>query len=257
VIQPAALLIWMTCLAVSDRQHPEPFMPNSLDDVFVAHAGGRVLGMAYTNSLEALEANYNRGFRVFEIDFSWTADGRLVLIHDWDQTWARFSPAASDVPTLSEFLHTSPSSGLTLLSLEGLIEWLRRRPDAKVITDVKLRNVEALQLIAQQAPELSTRILPQIYHPEEYAPVRASGFDSVLLTTYRLNLAESEIIEFITKNALAALVIPEHRAKRGEFLKVPEDFLINVFVHTINDPRTWEALNSKGYHGIYTDDLFE
>jgi glycerophosphoryl diester phosphodiesterase len=36
----------------------------------IAHAGGAINQQTYTNSLEALNANYAKGFRFFEIDLS-------------------------------------------------------------------------------------------------------------------------------------------------------------------------------------------
>ena len=59
----------------------------------VAHAGGGVDGDRYWNSVEALERNYAAGFRVFEVDFHWTRDRKLVLLHDWKQNFERlFKP---------------------------------------------------------------------------------------------------------------------------------------------------------------------
>ena len=49
----------------------------------IAHAGGQFNGATYTNSLEALDQNYEAGFRAFEIDLSFTSDGELVCLHDW------------------------------------------------------------------------------------------------------------------------------------------------------------------------------
>jgi arylsulfatase A-like enzyme len=60
---------------------------------FVAHAGGGIKGRSYTNSLEALDENYRRGFRFFELDFNWTSDNQLVCIHDWESR----RPDAADV----------------------------------------------------------------------------------------------------------------------------------------------------------------
>ena len=50
----------------------------------IAHAAGEIRGLAYSNSLEALDSSYGRGYRHMEMDFSWTTDGNLVLLHDWN-----------------------------------------------------------------------------------------------------------------------------------------------------------------------------
>ena len=61
----------------------------------IAHAGGQVNGATYTNSLEALEENYQAGFRAFEIDFSFTSDRQLVCLHDWEESFTRSFAAFS------------------------------------------------------------------------------------------------------------------------------------------------------------------
>lgn len=254
----ACVVLFLSALllaAVGTAEAPIFGSQSQLEETHIAHAGGRVDGMAYTNSLEALESNYQRGFRVFELDFSWTADGRLVLIHDWGQTWKRFSPEALNTPTLAEFMQTDHSKGLWFLSLDDLFDWLRLRPDARVVTDVKQRNVEALQKIALKAPDLQERFIPQIYDPQEYAPVRASGFKKVLFTVYRSDLSEREIADFVMESAVAGLVVPEYRAQRGDFKNLRERGSVNIFVHTINDEAAWKALRAQGFHGVYTDDL--
>src|SRR5690606_35334239 len=57
----------------------------------IAHAGGSVDGKVLLNSRAALEENYKRGARFFELDFSWTADKRLVFLHDWNTRAERIS----------------------------------------------------------------------------------------------------------------------------------------------------------------------
>lgn len=58
-------------------------------EMLIAHAGGSVKDKKLTNSLQALNANVEKGYVLFEVDFEWTSDNRLVLIHDWDYTLFR------------------------------------------------------------------------------------------------------------------------------------------------------------------------
>ena len=50
---------------------------------YIAHAGGGINNITYSNCLEALNLNYKLGHRVFEIDFSCTSDNKLISLHDW------------------------------------------------------------------------------------------------------------------------------------------------------------------------------
>jgi hypothetical protein len=55
---------------------------------FVAHAGGALFEdskiYTYTNCREAVLYNYDKGYRVFEIDFNVTSDGKLAAVHSWE-----------------------------------------------------------------------------------------------------------------------------------------------------------------------------
>ena len=64
---------------------------------FIAHAGGAIEGQTYTNTKEALERANGNGFRLIELDFSQTADGILVAVHDWGH-WKSITGASNSPP---------------------------------------------------------------------------------------------------------------------------------------------------------------
>ena len=51
----------------------------------IAHAMGAIDGYDYTNSLEAFQFNYAKGFTVFEVDLSLSAEGIPLAVRDWSQ----------------------------------------------------------------------------------------------------------------------------------------------------------------------------
>ena len=53
---------------------------------YIAHALGGVGGKTYTNSIQAFEHNYNKGFKVFEVDLDFTSDDELIAWHSFDKT---------------------------------------------------------------------------------------------------------------------------------------------------------------------------
>ncbi len=73
------------CVAVGGCAPDLSYSPSGRLDlpekVAIAHGLGRVRGAAKTNSIDAFEANYERGFRWFEVDLDTTGDGALVCIH--------------------------------------------------------------------------------------------------------------------------------------------------------------------------------
>lgn len=222
----------------------------------IAHAGGRVAGLDYTNSREALEYSYRAGFRCFELDFNRTSDGKLALIHDWKRTWARLFPGQIHAqPDLAGFLAAPMAGGLTQLCLDGLLEWMRERRECLVVADVKQDNVATLEQIVRAAPDLQTRIIAQVYCPEELPEVRALGFECVLFTIYRSDLGTAGIERFVRDGDLSGLAAPVEQVESGRFDRLLAERVTPVLVHTVNDAEQWRRLKAAGVYGIFTDTL--
>jgi glycerophosphoryl diester phosphodiesterase len=218
----------------------------------VAHAGGAVYGFRRTNSLEAINNSYNRGFKFFELDFEWTKDGYPVLIHDWDAMVKRLFMSEPRVYSLEEFHKAETFENFTLLDMEALYEWLLKYQDAHIVTDIKKDNVRMLTYIKTRYPGVQKRIIPQIYQFEEYEPVRELGYENIILTLYCMDKPESEIVKFAGENELFAVTMDEEQG----FSTLP-NLLKQVntlsYVYTINDLATAEKLKKNGVFGIYTD----
>ena len=104
-------------------------------DRYIAHAGGEVNGVKSTNSKHALDENYKKGFRIFELDIIETSDGKLVAAHDWNM-WARFTDYTGTLPpTHSQFMKQKIYGDYTTLDMDGINTWFKNHPDATLITD--------------------------------------------------------------------------------------------------------------------------
>ena len=222
--------------------------------VLIAHAGGGFQGNTYTNSLEAFDYNYDRGHRLFEADFSWTTDGVLVLIHDWTRTFNQWFNAEG-IPSAKQFKSIPMKHGMTQMSLEDLYLWLSKHEDASIVTDVKRNNYDALRLISATSGKRKAQFITQIYKLQEYTPVKNLGFADIILTLYRVNLSDEEIIGFAGNNKLFAVTMPLEKAMSTHLPKNLNEKGVSVFVHTINSPNLWEVLRQRGVSGIYTDFL--
>ena len=53
------------------------------NDNFIAHAGGGIDNLKYTNSLESLLKSIKQGFKFIELDINISRDNKLVFLHDW------------------------------------------------------------------------------------------------------------------------------------------------------------------------------
>ena len=221
----------------------------------VAHAGGAIGGWSLTNSRQALDRSWGLGFRLFEVDFSWTRDGELVLLHDWGPTLKTLYGVAEGPRTLAEFHALRMVAGLGSLDIAGLESWAGDHPGARIITDVKGPNVEALGVVATRHRSLARHLVPQIYGLQEYEPVRALGYRSIILTLYLSDATDDEVVAFAERHELLGVTMWPARARAGHFPERLAAVGVPVYVHTINEWDRAESLFSLGVHGIYTDTL--
>ncbi len=192
-----ASVVLYVVLHAQRRQDDRPIPPVPVPK-YVAHAGGGIGKMSYTNSRDAIDANYRRGHRFFEIDLNWTRDGQLVLIHDWEGSFRSLFPKSkiAGTPSLDEFLRLKMKNNLTPISFAELVDWLRAHPAARIVTDVKDDNLRALEEIATDYAEMLDRIIPQIYTFEEYEPVWEMGYRNIILTLYVKNYPDEPVLGF-------------------------------------------------------------
>jgi len=92
-------------------------------EYFIAHAGGSIDGINYTNSLEALDLSYSKGCRMFELDLTLTSDGKIV--------------ASRGIlnKTEAEFMAQRIRKNYTPLNMESINIWFENHPDAILVTD--------------------------------------------------------------------------------------------------------------------------
>lgn len=249
------LLVWAIHLAVGDGTlvgesplaHEAPRL--------IAHAGGIIREMTYTNSREALEESYRKGYRYFEIDLCFTRDRHLVLIHDWGQTYRKYFEGDPDIPTLDEFAALTMKHGLHQMTAKDLFRWLEEHPDAHIVTDVKSDNLIALRSLATDFARCRSRIVPQIYSADEFETVRDMGYERIILTLYRTAASNESILSLAEEKDVFAFTMFPTRGARGDLSRRLRALGQVVYFHTVNSRDKAESLRELGAHGFYSDSL--
>jgi glycerophosphoryl diester phosphodiesterase len=168
-------------------------------------------GLAVENSWQAIEAGFAAGADLLELDIQRTADGELVIYHQYelsDGRWIR------DLD--SKTLRKMKPQGHQLVFLEEVLEWVQNRPiwlsldikngfgfDSQVFLDT-LASIERRDLIEQAMfigwdhiglkmaknhnPEITTRALIRgrpvdIVQIAQNAEVDAVGLDADMVTS--------------------------------------------------------------------------
>ena len=219
--------------------------------VRIAHAGGALGALRYTNALEALEQNHARGVRWFEMDLLPDSQGEWWAVHDWQQAHellgVPLDAAGRGLPR-----GQPPGAPFRLPSLEQVLVWFGRHGDARLITDTKGDNAILLQRLGSAPQPVRERIHPQIYRLEEYGPAREGGFAAPIFTTYRSGYPWWVLRRFAGRASLLALTVTRAEAMEACAAlcgRVP------LLTHTINDPAEAAALMTAGIAGVYTDEL--
>lgn len=274
----------MLCKYEMDIEHlTTPMSKEEL--VYIAHAMGGIDGYPYTNSIEAFKDNYDKGFRVFEVDLLFTSDGELVARHEWSESdYERFeqldlidlssiekNERDEYVPTLEQFLSMKINGQYSPMTFEDIIKLLQEYDDVVFVTDTKWADEDSVKqsftAIVEQVTAvdetLLSRIIPQLYTLEMFDMVEEIyEFDRYIYTMYQeTHRSNYEVIEFINENEeIVFVTMPQFFASlwgdpRFDLLNQLQYLKKPMFFHTINDDVTLEELLYYGASGVYTDEL--
>jgi len=207
------------------KGHQEPLKKTRFTDQekFIAHAGGEIKGIDYSNSLEALNSATAKGIRFIEVDISETRDGKYVLLHNWEDDFRKLFNTEKiqrkeDIPTESEFKKLKMIQNLTALTLPDLIRWLDQNPQVSIITDFKIpENKVGLQFLREHYPQHINRFIPQVYEFTDFLFAQSMGYEKIILTLYRLDASDSDILSFVKENDIYALTMPQKTRGRIQF----------------------------------------
>lgn len=127
------------------RFHAEPFEAKNIskkydtyisdNSRYIAHAGGAIDGITYTNSLEAINLSYSKGFKMFELDLKITSDSVFVATHDWN-SWVKKTGYHGPIPpTHRDFMNHKIYGKYTPMDIDSINNWFLRHTDAILVTD--------------------------------------------------------------------------------------------------------------------------
>lgn len=227
------------------------------DTKMIAHAGGGINNTTYTNSYEALDLNHKKGFRYFEIDFSFTKDKKLVCLHDWQKDFSlAFGKNTPRPVDLQKFTELNKTYVYTKCTLDGLSKWLEKNPNSYIITDVKNNNTKALKIIKEKMQNKLNRFIPQIYDPDSFEEIKELGFKNIIWTLYKYSGSKEDVLDEVENfYGSIALTIPTYKLDK-ELIKELKKQNINTYTHTINDLELFNKLKTEyEIDNIYTDFL--
>ncbi|NOZ77896.1 MAG: hypothetical protein GXP48_01705 [Acidobacteria bacterium] len=262
----ATLLLVAACARPGALQHLGPHPDRLPRGVLFAHALGAIGPYTYTNSMDAFTTNLNRGARYFEVDLSFTADGKLVCYHPAAILRKRTGllRPISEVST-AEFLRHRCDGRFTLMTFATLLKAVDSHPGVYIVTDTKSAFRPSLEKVVQIAgqidPRLVHRIIPQFYQPGQWREVarlesRYGAFRTVIFTLYRTHLDDDGVVAVVRKRRIPVVAMPRRRFNPS-FLRRLRAAGADVMVHTINGREAIESYLKQGVRGVYTDHIID
>ena len=224
----------------------------------IYHACGGIRGIDYTNSREALLSCLSENAHFIEVDFSFTSDGRLVCMHDWDN-----SSFDNEIPNYHDFMSSLIYGKYTPLSAEDIISYMSENPELYIIIDTKDSLPEVMNNVVSLTSDASVlnRLIIQIYYPgekEKISNIYQFPDDNYLLTLYKLPgliLSAEQILGICYKENINVITAPYSYFSEDDINLINSKNFV-IYEHTINRPDIAKAQLAKGIHGLYTDFLY-
>jgi len=196
---------------------------------FIAHAGGELDGIKYTNTKEALDINYAKGFRYFELDIIETSDGTFVASHDWGH-WSKQTNFKGETPvTRTEFLKQKIYGKYTPLDIKGINEWFAAHPDATLITDKTNKPLTfAKQFVDKE------RLMMELFTHDSLETAIQNGIKGII-STVPLSQVPGNKITYLKEHNVEYAAIPRANIPaQKDMLKQLRKNGVKVFVYQVN-----------------------
>ncbi|MEL7097187.1 MAG: glycerophosphodiester phosphodiesterase family protein [Pseudomonadota bacterium] len=216
----------------------------------IAHAGGLLDGVPYTNSLEALDAARAAGRTLIEVDLLQTADGRIVLAHDWDAY-------EGQAPTFDVY---QADTKFTVLDWDGMLGWLDRCRECRIVTDPKMSFADFWPVFERSVSDArgKAQFILQVYDTNEAAFLdQARPGQPMILTTYRMDGVDADALATVRGiTGLAAITMPIDRvpwAARAVAQEVGRPVFTHGYPWMMQSTLLLKIARAFGAHGFYRD----
>lgn len=221
---------------------------------FIAHAGGEIDGKTYTNSLDAMNLNYRKGFRLFELDIVKTSDNFYVAAHDWKH-WAGIAEYDGDLPPrLKTFMRHKIHGKYLPLDMNTINVWFAEHPDAILVTDKVNTPADFSNKFIDK-----NRLMMELFTWDAVYEGIKSGIKSAMPTGHILGQIHGDKIAYLKKLGITDVARTRRDSdSQNGLVKKMADSGINVFAFHINYDEgideVYVVCNERDYfYGMYAD----
>ncbi|RAX54497.1 hypothetical protein CCY99_03880 [Helicobacter sp. 16-1353] len=190
---------------------------------FIAHGGGAINGLTYTNSREALEKSLKNGYKFIEIDLMKSIEGVIFGAHDYkhfDKITGVENPILKELesknggkisenderlaPKISDVKRRKIHKIYTPLDINDINEIFARHPHAYLVSD-KLNDFSAMKTQIK----FMDRVLVEVFGLQNYYAAKKAGIKYPMLSTGDFNLALNLKIPMVAAHTSAIKNAPK------------------------------------------------
>ncbi|EFC71584.2 phosphatidylinositol-specific phospholipase C/glycerophosphodiester phosphodiesterase family protein [Prevotella sp. oral taxon 299] len=248
---------------------------------YICHGGGGIDGKTYSNSLEAMQLNYNKGNRVFDSDMTFTKDGVLILRHSWadnlEQRKISMTNSHSFVDRNGHTQHLLDANRMnyktfmskpiyrqyTPMDIKKLIVFLDKNKEAYIAPDMKDDPIKSYQYLVNEAIRLNKknvldRIIVNIYTYDLYDKImKIYPFKNVTIRQHYVSPNNyTELIEFCIKKNIHVVNLSLCYVNDKGVNQIKSKG-IHVYVAVVDYISDMQEYYKKGYSGACTNWLYE
>lgn len=221
---------------------------------FIAHAGGAINNHIYTNSLEALNHNYDLGFRYFELDIIQTSDGKYVAAHDWKH-WKKITAYSGDTPVdHNTFMNQKIHGQYHPIDMSVINSWFEAHPDAVLVTD-KINSPKAFS--AQFS--FKSRLMMELFTIDAINEAQNLELKSIIASQAVLKEIDGNLKTNLKNLNIKNIAVSlNYLNKHSEVIKELQEVGIKTFVYGLNFKKAFNEQYMTKYkmdtiYGIYAD----
>ncbi|MEM6307965.1 MAG: hypothetical protein AAF701_08270, partial [Pseudomonadota bacterium] len=252
-----AAMLWNIGL-YEQNQVPSQNLDTADNGQFIANAAGPIGTLRRTNSLDALWENHDT-YDFFEVDLSFTFDGQLVCLQDWDQAFTqRFGFDALEVlshRTFIELLNKVELPGPTNCTMHTLAGWLYQNNTKRVVTDFANNDIASLTELAATLPSLKERFIVELKDPAAVQTAIDLGFVDIVLDLSASDLALSDITRGNTTQGAYAVKLNPDQIRKGWAQTLKAISNLRVYAGVVNDATQAQCMLDMGADALFTDTL--
>ncbi len=162
-----------------------------------------------SNSLEALDASYNAGYRTMMVDICWTEDKEAVLLSSWKDLPQIYNTKESEEISLERFQRLKRNDELTSMDSIDLIAWMKNHPDVTIVAEPERSADYFMKVMGSYEETLFDRLIAVAKGTVEYTGL----YPAVLNINVGDNTVE-QILTYLDLNHVPAIIMSKEKAEQ-------------------------------------------